>query len=117
MDVTSYRTSKFAPAFQLRLFCSRAGIFPQIDAGARVSVVPNIRYAVTSRPFSIGMDSAFSNYDSAYVMQVNTVYRVTRLYGIINARDERHAMILVSWIETFIFIGVYFSPNDANKMM
>ena len=31
-------------------FFSRAHIFPRIDNGARVSVLPNIRYAVTSHP-------------------------------------------------------------------
>ena len=37
-------------------------------------------------------------------MRVKTTYCVTHLYvNKIYARDERHAMILVSWIETFIF--------------
>ena len=38
-------------------------------------------------------------------MHMNTTYRVTRLYANeVYAYDERHAMILVSWIETFTFI-------------
>ena len=38
-------------------------------------------------------------------MRVNTAYRVTHLYANgIYACDELHAMNLVSWIETFIFI-------------
>ena len=38
-------------------------------------------------------------------MRVNTAYRVTHLYANgIYAHDECHAMNLVSWIETFIFI-------------
>ena len=41
----------------------------------------------------------------AYLTHVNTAYRVTHLYANeIYTRHERHAMILVSWIETFIFI-------------
>ena len=41
----------------------------------------------------------------AYLTHVNTTYHVTHLYANeFYARDERHAMILVSWIETFIFI-------------
>ena len=37
--------------------------------------------------------------------RANTAYRVTHLYANgIYVRDERHPMILVSWIETFIFI-------------
>ena len=41
----------------------------------------------------------------AYLMRVNTVFCMTNLYANkIYACDERHAMILVSWIETFIFI-------------
>ena len=43
----------------------------------------------------------------AYLLHMNTVYRLTHLYANgISARDESHAMILVSWIETFILIGV-----------
>ena len=39
-----------------------------------------------------------------YLIRVNTAYYVTHLYANgIYARDERHVMILVSWIETFIF--------------
>ena len=37
-------------------------------------------------------------------MRMNTAYRVTHLHANgIYACDERHAMNLVSWIETFIF--------------
>ena len=37
-------------------------------------------------------------------MRVNTAYRVMHLHANgIYARDERQAMNLVSWIETFIF--------------
>ena len=40
-----------------------------------------------------------------YLRCTNTVYRVKRLYANrIYERDERHAIILVSWIETFIFM-------------
>ena len=46
MDVTSYLAVLTAP------FCNRLCIFPRIDIGTRVSVLPNIRHAVTSRPFS-----------------------------------------------------------------
>ena len=42
----------------------------------------------------------------AYLTRVNTAYSVTHLYANeIYARDECHAMILVSWIETFIFMS------------
>ena len=41
----------------------------------------------------------------AYLTHVITAYRVIHLYSNeIYARDERHAMNLGSWIETFIFI-------------
>ena len=64
-------------------------------------------------------------------MHVNTAYRVTHLYANrIYARDEHHAMNLVSWIETFIFIrgviiqmkpmkwcnNIFDKINPANKM-
>ena len=43
--------------------------------------------------------------EEAYLTRVNTAYRVTHLCANeIYVRDERHAMILVSWIETFIFV-------------
>ena len=41
----------------------------------------------------------------AYLTRVNTAYRVTHLYANeIYARDERHAIILISWIKISIFI-------------
>ena len=41
----------------------------------------------------------------ACLTRVNTAYRTTHLYANeIYGRDERHAMNLVSWIETFIVI-------------
>ena len=41
----------------------------------------------------------------AYLTRVKTAYRVMHLYSKeIYACDEHNAMILVSWIETFIFI-------------
>ena len=41
----------------------------------------------------------------AYLVQVKTAYRVTRLYANeIYACEESHAMILISWIETFVFV-------------
>ena len=41
----------------------------------------------------------------AYLTRVNIAYRVTHLYANeISARDGRHSKILVSWIETFIFM-------------
>ena len=41
----------------------------------------------------------------AYLPHIHTTYHMTRLYANgINARDERHAKILVSWVKTFIFI-------------
>ena len=67
----------------------------------------------------------------AYLTRVNTTYRVTHLYANgIYARDELHAMNLVSWIETFIFIwgvivqmkpmkwcnNIFWQINPANKM-
>ena len=60
----------------------------------------------------------------AYLTLVNTVYRVTRMYANgIYTRDERHAMILISWIETFSFIRgviIQMTPmkwyNIFNKM-
>ena len=40
-----------------------------------------------------------------YLTRMNTAYRVTQLYANgIYTRNECHAMILVSWIETFISI-------------
>ena len=43
--------------------------------------------------------------DLTYLTRVNTAYRVMHLYANgIYARDKRHVMNLVSWIETFIFI-------------
>ena len=40
-----------------------------------------------------------------YLMPMNTAYPVMHLYANgIYAHDERHARILVSWIETSIFI-------------
>ena len=53
------------------------------------------------------VDSTFSNYAGvfAYLTRVNTAYRMMHLFANrIYARDECHAMNLVSWIETFIFI-------------
>ena len=53
----------------------------------------------------------------AYLIRVNTANRVTRLHANgIYARDERHAMILVSWTETFIFHKRCNYSNDANKI-
>ena len=41
----------------------------------------------------------------AYLIRVNTECRMTHLFtNRICTCDERHVMILVSWIETFIFI-------------
>ena len=41
----------------------------------------------------------------ACLTHVNTAYLVTHLYANgIYARDERHAMVLDSWIKTFIFV-------------
>ena len=51
MDVKSYRASKCAPAFQPCLIVV-VRIFPGLDNGAHISVLPNIRYAATSHPFS-----------------------------------------------------------------
>ena len=67
------------------------------------------------------VDSAFSNYAGvvAYLTPVNTAYRVTHLYANgIYARDEHHAMNLVFWIETFIFIRVLlFKWNQWNDVI
>ena len=67
------------------------------------------------------VDSAFSNYAGvvAYLTRVNTTYRVTHLYANgIYARDECHAMDLVFWIETFIFIRVLlFKWNQWNDVI
>ena len=44
-------------------------------------------------------------YKCPQAQTMNTAYRVMLLYANgIYTRDKRHAMILVSWIETFIFI-------------
>ena len=44
------------------------------------------------------------------------MYRMTHLYtNRIYTRDERHAMNLVSWIETFIHKGSNYS-NETNEM-
>ena len=51
-------------------------------------------------------------------MRVNTAYRVTHLYANeIYARDECHAMILDSWIETFIFTRDVIIQIKPNEMM
>ena len=51
-----------------------------------------------------------------YLMGVKTAYRVTYLYANeIYARDERHMIIFVSRIETFIFIREVFIQMKPMK--
>ena len=50
-------------------------------------------------------------------MCMNTAYCMTHLYANgIDASDEGYEMILVSWIEIFIFIRGNYS-NEANEIM
>ena len=45
------------------------------------------------------------------------VVYLTHVYVRCVSLNERHAMILVFWIETFIFISGCNYSNDANEMM
>ena len=80
---------------------------PKISLWLRSEAIGKVFADVFKRPFNVLNTELKKQLRGvvAYLTRVNTAYRVTHLYANgIHARDEFHAMNLVSWIETFIFI-------------